>query len=72
MNNSIYKIAVCDDSQSDIDYITILKWEGCLTTPCYRWEGTCFPQVIKYHSFSRYSSTFIYSMPLSICCDFPR
>lgn len=27
MNNSIYKIAVCDDSQSDIDYITILVKE---------------------------------------------
>ena len=24
MNNSIYKIAVCDDSQADIDYLTIL------------------------------------------------
>ena len=27
MNNSIYKIAVCDDSQADIDYITILVKE---------------------------------------------
>ena len=27
MNNSIYKIAVCDDSQTDIDYITTLVRE---------------------------------------------
>ena len=27
MNNCIYKIAVCDDSQADIDYITILVKE---------------------------------------------
>ena len=27
MNDSIYKIAVCDDSQADIDYITILVKE---------------------------------------------
>lgn len=41
MDNSIYKIAVCDDSQADIDYITILvkEWAKRRLSECYNFNN---------------------------------